>query len=83
MSAGLLTILGQVTIVNCFFRIVASLLLIQALVSLAEAHPGHGTPGPTHYLTSFDHAATVGLFVFGTVAVLLTTRRVVRRKTIA
>jgi hypothetical protein len=69
--------------VNCFLRIVAAFLLTQALGSLAEAHPGHGTPGPTHYLTSLDHAVTIGLFVLGVVTVLLAARRVVRNKTIA
>ncbi|WP_146536765.1 hypothetical protein [Rubripirellula reticaptiva] len=44
---------------STFFR--AAVLTVSALSStlMAQAHPGHGEPGPTHYVTEPSHVLPV------------------------
>ncbi|MFK8113181.1 MAG: hypothetical protein AB8B91_13315 [Rubripirellula sp.] len=35
-------------------------LMLVCFATSVMAHPGHGEPGPMHYVTSMDHVAIIG-----------------------
>jgi hypothetical protein len=44
-------------------RTTSLIVLCSSLALNASAHPGHGEPGPAHYMTSTEHLLTLVVFV--------------------
>ena len=52
-----------VSSVKSMLRTTTLTVLFSSLALTASAHPGHGEPGPAHYVTSTEHVLTLAVFV--------------------